>query len=110
MSLKDKSMADLREIVRRDPLWRAKAWAEITYRNRFRQDMDRENGVHNRGATSFVASLQKPGLSPDAARALIHEYRAMSPRTTAIWTDLGVKPWVPPDLSEPEPPREGPMV
>ena len=44
MRLSNKATADLRDIIRRDPAWRAAAWAEITYRNRFRQDFEIMNG------------------------------------------------------------------
>jgi hypothetical protein len=36
-------MADLRELIRKDPEHRAAAWAEIAYRNTSRQIFDGQN-------------------------------------------------------------------
>lgn len=44
MKLARLAVADLRELIRKDPDRRAAAWAELTYRNRFRRQVERENG------------------------------------------------------------------
>lgn len=62
MKLTDKSMVDLREIVRHDPVRRAAAWAEIAYRNRFRQDFELINGRPPRAPK--VEPWLLPNLSP----------------------------------------------
>ncbi len=45
MRLTNKSIVELKDIIRGDPQWRSAAWAELTYRNLFRQQIERENGV-----------------------------------------------------------------
>jgi hypothetical protein len=84
-SLARMSMVELQEAVRKDPTVRAAAWAEIRFRNQSRQAFERENTPGRSG----------PPYPPTGIDSL--------DRVLA-------KPWNPPDLSDPEPPREGPMV
>ena len=44
MNLTRLAVADLRELIRKDPSQRTAAWAELTYRNKFRRQVERENG------------------------------------------------------------------
>lgn len=84
------SLASLRTVIVTDPERRMRAWDELRFRNQSKQAWSRENGLK---------PAQPPGLVV-----------AMPTRVQRLLNDLGVKPWNPPDLSDPEPPREGPMV
>jgi hypothetical protein len=70
-------MAELLDVIRRDPVWRTEAWWELKFRNQARQAFEGEN----RRRASLSAPLWPPAIA-----------------------------WVPPDLSPPEPPREGPLT
>lgn len=84
-SLSLMAMVDLRELIRTSPEHQAAAWAEIRFRNQARQAFERENTPGRSG----------PPYPPTGIDSL--------DRVLA-------KPWNPPDLSDPEPLREGPMV
>lgn len=89
------AVAALRDVIRLDPAWRAAAWAELKFRHQSRQAFMRENGAAPAGPA--------PGPADIIAAARTKSLKA-------LMADLGVKPWQAPDLSDPEPPREGPMV
>jgi hypothetical protein len=65
-SLASMSMADLREVVRKNPEWREIAWAEIKFRNQARQAFERENGVRpgTKVEPWFPPDLTPPGPLP----------------------------------------------
>lgn len=70
MRLANRSIVELQEIVRKDPQGRVAAWTELTYRNRWRLEIE---------------VLNPPPALKDGLEA---------------------KPWVPPDLSVPEPMKD----
>lgn len=43
MRLASRSIAELQEIVRKDPQWRVAAWTELAYRNRWRREIEALN-------------------------------------------------------------------
>lgn len=58
-SLTRMALVDLQQLVRTDSALRVAAWAEINYRNTFRQQIERENGLRKAFAAGPVTPIRR---------------------------------------------------